>query len=145
VLGAAQERVGLRLEVLDADAVVGREDARREDHHVGVVAGVVLLHELAEPGVVALVGGLPGLALAQPGICLSHLDEPAQDEVELDRHRLLTPQRAVVVEHGQAILDGNRRRPVLAGRASDERADRLLGRTVAPARQRSRDAHHVLR
>ena len=42
MLRAAQELVGLRLEVLDADAVVRRQDAAGEDPHVGVVARVVL-------------------------------------------------------------------------------------------------------
>ena len=65
----------------------------------------------AEPAVVALVGGLPGLALAQRRVGLGHLDEPAQDEVELDRHRLLAPQRAVVVEHRHALLDRDRLDP----------------------------------
>ena len=67
--------------------------------HVGVVARVVLGHEPRQPGVVPLVGGLPRLPVAQRRVRLGHLDEPAQDEVELDRHRLLAPQRAVVVEH----------------------------------------------
>jgi len=35
-----------------------------------------------------------------------HLGEPAEDEPELDRHRLLTPQRAVIVEHRHALGRG---------------------------------------
>jgi hypothetical protein len=45
------------------------------------------------------------LALTQRLVGLDHLDESAQDEVELDRHRLLAPQRSVVVEHRQALGD----------------------------------------
>ena len=73
--------------------------------HVGVVTRVVLGHQRTQPAVVALVGGLPGLALAQLGLRLGHLHEAAKDEVELDRHRLLAPQGAVVVEHCHALLD----------------------------------------
>jgi len=69
-----------------------------------VVAGVVLLHQRGEPRVVVLIGGLPRLALTQGRVGLRHLHEAAQDEVHLDRHRLLAPQRAVVVEDGDALL-----------------------------------------
>ncbi len=87
--------------------------------HVGVVAGVVLGHQRAEPGVVVLGDGLPRLALrAASGSAVGHLGEAAEDEVELDRHRLLAPQRAVVVEHRDALLDGHGRRPVAAARRS---------------------------
>src|SRR3954464_13802136 len=70
------------------------------------------------------------------------LHEPAQDEVQLDRHGLLAPQRAVVVEDRHTLLDRHRLRAVGAGRGGDERQDRLLGGAVAPARQRGR-AHLI--
>jgi hypothetical protein len=95
----------------------------------------MLGHHRAQPAVVAFVRGLPGLALTQCGFGLGHRREPAEDEVELDRHRLLAPQRAVVVEHGEAILDRHGLGAVLTADARDERDDRLLRRTIAPARQ----------
>ena len=104
MLRAAKESVCLRFEVFDADPLVGREDAGAEDLDVGVIAGVVLGHHGAQPRVVAFVGGFPGLSLAQLGISLGHLVETPEDEVELDRHRLLAPQGAVVVEHGDALF-----------------------------------------
>jgi hypothetical protein len=73
MLGAAQERIGLGLEVVHADPRVGRQDAPGQRLDVVVVAGVVLLHQRAEPGVVAFDGGLPGLAVAQGGVGLGHL------------------------------------------------------------------------
>ena len=42
MLRAAQEGVRPRLEVLDADPVVGGQDAGRQRPHLAVVAGVVL-------------------------------------------------------------------------------------------------------
>ena len=104
MLRRVQERVRLLLEVVDADARVGGDHTAEERPHVGVVAGVVLDHHLAEPGIVALVRGLPGLLLAESRVGLGHLVQPAQDEVGLDRHRLLAPERAVVVEHRDPLL-----------------------------------------
>ena len=72
--------------------------------HVAVVAVVVLDHRLAEPGVVLSLRGHPGLLVPQRRVLLGHLGQPLEDEPELDRHRLLTPQRAVVVEHGDPLL-----------------------------------------
>jgi hypothetical protein len=109
--------------------------AAGQDLDVGLVARVVLCQDRAQPAVVLLVGGLPRLALPQSGVGLGHLQESAQDEVKLDRHRLFTPQRAVVVEHRQAILDRHRLSPVAAADAWDELHDRPLHRAVPPARQ----------
>jgi hypothetical protein len=99
MLGAAQERVGLGLELLDGDAGKGLQDAGGQHRQLAVVAVVVPGDDVAQPAVVAGVGGLPGLAGAQLGVLLGHGGQAAQDEVELDGHRLLAPQRAVVVEH----------------------------------------------
>ena len=102
-----QERVRLRLEVVDADAGVGGDHAAEERAHVGVVAGVVLLQHRSEPAEVPLVRRLPRLLLAERRVGLGHLVEPAQDEVGLNRHRLLAPERAVVVEDRDALLGRN--------------------------------------
>ena len=74
MLRRVQERVRLLLEVVDADPRVRGEHAAEERAHVRVVAGVVLLHHLPQPAVVALVGRLPGLLLTQRGIGLGHLE-----------------------------------------------------------------------
>ena len=107
MLGRAQERIGLRLEVVDADPLVGREDTAQKRAHIGVVAGVVVVEHLPQPGIVALVRRLPRLAVAQLRVGLGHLVQPAENEVGLDRHRLLAPQGAVVVEHRDAFLGGH--------------------------------------
>ncbi len=78
MLRRAQERVRLLLEVVDADSRVRGEDAAEERTHVRVVAGVVLYHHRSQPGVVALVRRLPRLPLAEGGVGLGHLVEPAR-------------------------------------------------------------------
>ncbi len=133
MLGRAQERVRLRLELLDADPRVGCEDACRKRAHVRVVARVVLGHQLGEPTVIALVCSFPRLALPQLGLRFGHRYEPPENEVELDRHRLLAPQRTVVVEHCYPLVGGHSARRLL-----DELDDRLPHRAVVPARQRLR-------
>jgi hypothetical protein len=55
---------------------------------------------------VALVRRLPGLTAAQPWVGLRHLGSPTENEVKLDRHRLLTPQRAVVAERRDPLRSG---------------------------------------
>ena len=99
MLRAVQEFVRLGLEVLDADPLVGRQDSGGQDLDVAVVARVVLCHQRTKPAVVTLMRCLPRLPIAQLRFCFGHLEEPAKDEVQLDRHRLLTPQGSVVVEH----------------------------------------------
>jgi hypothetical protein len=91
VLSAAQEVLGLRLEVFDTHPVVRGEHAAREHLHPRFVAGVVLVHDGSQPCVVAFLRRLPGLLLAKLGLRLGHRGEAAQDEIELD-HRLLAPQ-----------------------------------------------------
>ena len=61
---------------------------------------------------------------------------PIDRERELEIDRLLGPERAVVVEGGDALLDRNEIRPALLGHAIDEGDDRLLRRTLVPGRQR---------
>jgi hypothetical protein len=133
VLGGSQEVGGLPLELLHADPTVGGEDASSEGPELGVIAGVVRLEHAPEPAVLLLVGGLPRLPVTQLGLVLGHLPQPPQDEVELDRHRLLAPERPVVVEDGDALLGRHACRPVVAGHGRDEGDDRRLGGAVAPA------------
>jgi hypothetical protein len=134
VLRGAQEAVRGLLEVLHADPVVGRQDAARECSHVGVVTGVVLIHQGTEPAVVTLGYSLPWLPFSQLRPLGHHLRQAPQDEVELDRHRLLAPQRAVVVEHRNPFLWWQSRRSVRTACTGHEVHDRPPGRAVTPAR-----------
>ena len=134
----AQKALGLGVELLDGDAPERGEDAGRERRQVGVVARVVLGEDRAQPAVVVLVCGLPGLAGAKLGIGLRHLDQPAEDEVGLDRQRLLAPQRAVVVKHRHPLLDGH----VVRYDLLDEVHHRLPCSAGAPAGQRLGLAPH---
>jgi hypothetical protein len=132
VLRGAQEAVRGLLEVLHADPVVGRQDAARECSHVGVVTGVVLIHQGTEPAVVTLGYSLPWLPFSQLRPLGHHLRQAPQDEVELDRHRLLAPQRAVVVEHATRSSGGTAADPS----APHVRATKsTIARLVGPSRQ----------
>ena len=72
MVGATQEGLGLRGELVDADAGEGSEDAGGQGAHVGVVPRVVLGDDIGQPAVVTLVGGLPGLPFAELGLLSSH-------------------------------------------------------------------------
>jgi hypothetical protein len=64
MLRGVQERVCLRLEIFDADPSVGSKDAGKKRAHLGVVSSVVLGYHLAQPAVITLICGLPGLAIS---------------------------------------------------------------------------------
>jgi hypothetical protein len=74
MLRGAQECVGLRLELINTDPRECSENAAQESAYVRVVASVMLDHHFAEPGVVALIRRLPGLALAQVRVGIRHLE-----------------------------------------------------------------------
>jgi hypothetical protein len=76
------------------------------------------------------VGGLPWLAVAQRRVLLGHGGQALEDEAELDRHRLLAPQGAVVVEHRHPLGRWHVARPAVAGHLLDEPHDRLPRRGV---------------
>jgi hypothetical protein len=107
VLCGANEAVRGLLEILHSDPGVGREDASGEQPQVGVIAGVVLIHQRTEPAVVAFGHCFPGLLRNELGLRRRHLREASQDEIQLDRHRLLAPQGAIVVEHRHPFLRGH--------------------------------------
>ena len=74
---------------------------------IGVVALVVLDHGVAEPGEIVLVCCLVGLLLPQRRVGGGLFGKAADHEIELDRHRLFGPERAVVVEHGHPLRHGD--------------------------------------
>ena len=107
-----------------------------ERAHVGVVTCVVLVDHRAQPPVVMLMRGLPGLVAAQPRVGLRHLGQPAENEVSLDRHGLLAPQGAVVVEDRYPLLGWH----AIGLRSPDELQHSPFCRAVVPAVQFSAHA-----
>jgi hypothetical protein len=102
--GGAEELVGLGLELFHADVGERRQHPAGKHLQLAVITVIVLGDHVVEPPVVLGVGGLPGLTGAQGLILFGHDAQAAQDEVELDRRRLLTPQGAVVVEDRDPVL-----------------------------------------
>ena len=95
-----------------------------------VVALVVLRDRAAEPRESPSWAAFHGWRSRSDVVRLGHRREALEDEAELDRHRLLAPQRAVVVEDGDAL-----RHRHVAGDPLDELDDRLPGRRVVPGGQ----------
>ena len=62
--------------------------------------------------------------------------DAVEREGELDVHRLLDPQRAVVVERGDALGLGHEVGRAFRGHRRDEIDDRGFGGAVVPGRQR---------
>src|SRR5262245_16707360 len=66
----------------------------------------------------------------------SHFLDAVEREEKLEIHRVLAPQRAVVVEGGDALGWRNKLRTTLRRRRADEVYNGLLGRSVVPRRER---------
>ena len=79
---------------------------------------------------------LKGCVVVQFGLLWRQRLHTVEDEGELDIHRLLDPQRAVVVERGDALVGRHEVGPALRGDARDEVSDGFLRRAVVPGRQR---------
>ena len=60
---------------------------------------------------------------------------PVECKGQLDIHRLLDPERAVIVEGRDALLDRHEERPALRRDPRDKIEDRSLGRPLVPGRQ----------
>jgi hypothetical protein len=75
---------------------------------------------------------LPGLARAERRIARRHLADAPKQEVGLHGQRLFAPERAVVVEHRDALRGGEVIAPADVGHPFDELDDRPFGRTVVP-------------
>ena len=118
--------------LLDGDLVMGREYRSHQRFQVGVVTLVVLGDGIAQPLQVAGVGGLVRLLSAQRRVRLGLLLESPEQKVELDVHRLLAPQRAVVVEHRDTLPRLNVIRPAFGADPAHEVDDRRPRRPVGP-------------
>ena len=111
---------------------------------VGRDAGVGRRHDLEKAFLaerrqcleVALEHRLERLGVAPLRVLRRERLHPVHRERDLEIDRLLGPERAVVVEGRDALLDRDEIRPALLGHALDERDDRLLRRALVPGRQR---------
>ena len=132
MLRRGEELVDLGAVLFDRHVGERRGHRTHQQAQVAVVAVVVLDHRLTEPAQVVLVRRLVRLLVAQLRVGLGHLGESPQREVELDRDRLLRPQRAVVVERGDAFLWGDEPDATFLRDRVDEVDDRLPCRRVVP-------------
>jgi len=66
---------------------------------------------------------------------MTQLGRPVQREYQLGVHGPLGPQRAVIVEHRDAVPLGDEVRRIRIGHGGDELHDRLLRGRLTPARQ----------
>jgi hypothetical protein len=137
--GIGEERSSGRRVLVDRLSRRRLQKPAEQDFHVAVVARVVLLDHVAEPRVVLIVRRLPGLLVAERLVLLGHLRQPLEDGAELDRHRLLAPERPVVVEDRNPLFGRH-----VAGGGLYELDDRRLRRPFVPGREqvpsRSRSA-----
>ncbi len=105
MLAPSHERSGDRLELLDRAALVGLEETAGHHLQVAVVALVVLRDGPAEPArSPSRTTAFHGWRSRSDGSASAIVRQPPEEEVDLDRHRLLAPERAVVVEDGDPLL-----------------------------------------
>ena len=94
---------------------------------------------LAGPGQRRHVAGddrAEGLAVHPTGLLRRQGANAVEGEGELGVDRLLHPERAVVVEHGEPLLGRHEVGPAVGRRGFEEIEDGRLGGAVAPGRQR---------
>jgi hypothetical protein len=91
-----------------------------------------VLAELRQRGSVARQYGLERLAVLPLRMLRRHRLHPVERQGDLEIDRLLGPQRAVVVEGGDALFDRDKVRAALRRDAGDEIGDGFLHRTVVP-------------
>src|SRR5213594_515517 len=110
------------------------------DRHAGQRRGEELLEVIHRQHRVRLAvarqNGLEWLHLRQLRLRLDHRRNTFQAIQDLRVHRMLDPQRAVLVERGDALGRRHEPRAALRRRALHELDDRLLGRPVVPRRER---------
>ena len=96
---------------------------------------------LAEPRHRLAVAGedcLEGLLPLPFGVRAGHRRDAIERKSRLGVERVLDPERAVLVEGGDAVLGRHEARAPLVGRRLDEIQDGLLGRAVVPGGERCR-------
>ena len=111
---------------------------------VGRHAGVAEHHQLdarllafGEDGLVVVgENGFERLGRPPLGVVGRSRFNAVEGEDDLRVHWLLDPERAVVVERGDALLGENEVGASLVGDAGDEVDDRALGGAVVPGRER---------
>jgi hypothetical protein len=92
----------------------------------------VALAEFRHRRTVAGENRLERLLLLPVGMFRRQLVHPVEREHRLRVQRMRHPQRAVLIEGGDAILGRHEARAPLVGRGLNERDDRLLRRAVVP-------------
>ncbi len=84
---------------------------------------------------VAVQHGLERLFGLPAGVLRRQLLDAIENEGELDVHRLLDPERAVIVEGCDALIFGHEVRTALGGHARHKLCDRVFHRTIVPGWQ----------
>jgi hypothetical protein len=116
----------------DRGELVGRHSGVRREQDLDdafLAGGREAFHVAGENGLVRL------LVLPLRMLRRERLDA-VEREQELEVHRLLAPQRAVVVEDGDALLRLDELGRALLRHLGDELGDRFLRRAVGPRGQR---------
>jgi hypothetical protein len=132
VFGIGEEGFDPAAVFVDSDRFMSGEHCRHQGRDVGVIALIVLGDGIAQPLQVALERRLVRLFVPQRRVGLGLRSESAHQEVELDVHRLLAPQRAVVVEDRDTLVRLNVIRSTVGGDPTDEVDDRRLRGSVIP-------------
>ena len=102
--GLGEERGDPRSVVLDPHRFVKRKRRSRKHLQIGIITLVVLGDRPAEPTQISAGRRLVRLLFRQRRVDGGLFGQPAHDEVELNVGGFLTPQRAVVVEHRDAVF-----------------------------------------
>ena len=118
----------LRSDLRELVAVHAGVSHRDQLHQTFFARGGERLHVVVQHRLEWLLVG-PGRILRRERL------DAVQNEGELDVHRLLDPQRAVIVEGRDALLDRDEVRAALIGGTRDEVDDRFLGRALVPRGQ----------
>ena len=126
VLGLVRPIGRDRVERLDRHPGMGREHDRLE----------VAQGELADRRAVAGQHGLERLLLLPLGMLGRQRHHPVEREHHLAVDRVLDPQRAVLVEGGEPVLERDEVRAAGLRGGTDQVEDSLLGRAGVPGRQR---------
>jgi hypothetical protein len=109
---------------------VGDRFAEFLDRHPGMCGGHQLKNRFLAAGErvlgVALEHGGERLGCFPLGMFRGHRFDPVEREEELEVHRLFGPERAVVVEDGDAFRDRHKIGRAFRRDARHERADRVL-------------------